>query len=144
MLQVVYCFHLFYYFTYLLTFGHVLWHVGFQFPNQGSNLRPLHWEHRVLTVCSTFGRVGCADASVNYQHGECCIRTRVSTTALLSWKPPLFLCSACLLFVFSWAHLTGYPETPALLDLRDMSRTRLLYLLWIFYLLVSKVSLLCP
>ena len=31
-------------------FGHTLLHAGSQFPDQGSNLCPLHWEHRVLTT----------------------------------------------------------------------------------------------
>ena len=26
------------------------WHVGSQFPDQESNLQPLHWQHRVLTT----------------------------------------------------------------------------------------------
>ena len=26
-----------------------MWHMGSQFPNQGSNLCPLHWEQGVLT-----------------------------------------------------------------------------------------------
>ena len=31
-------------------FGCTRWHVGSQFPNQGSNLRPLHWQHGFLTT----------------------------------------------------------------------------------------------
>lgn len=31
-------------------FGHAVWQVGSQFPNQGSNLRPLQWKHRALTT----------------------------------------------------------------------------------------------
>lgn len=30
--------------------GHVTWHVGSQFPNQGSNLQPLHWNCGGLTT----------------------------------------------------------------------------------------------
>ena len=32
------------------TFGCALWHVGPYFPNQGLNLHPVHWKHRVLTT----------------------------------------------------------------------------------------------
>jgi len=35
---------------YFLLFDHALWHVGSSFPNQGLNLRPLHWTHEVLTT----------------------------------------------------------------------------------------------
>ena len=31
-------------------FGHAIWHVGLQFPDQGSNPFPLHWKLRVLTT----------------------------------------------------------------------------------------------
>ena len=31
-------------------FGCMVWHAGPQFPNQGSNLCPLNWEHEVLTT----------------------------------------------------------------------------------------------
>ena len=38
-------------FIYLfIYFGCTTWHVGSQFPNQGSNPRPLQWERRVLTA----------------------------------------------------------------------------------------------
>ena len=33
-----------------LFFDHTMWHVGSQFPNQGSNPSPLHWKCRVLTT----------------------------------------------------------------------------------------------
>ena len=31
-------------------FGHAVWCAGSQFPNQGSDLCPQHWEHGVLTT----------------------------------------------------------------------------------------------
>ena len=30
--------------------GHTVWHVGSQFFDQGSNPRPLQWNHRILTI----------------------------------------------------------------------------------------------
>ena len=35
---------------YKFSFGHIMWHVGSYFPNQGSNPHPLLWKHRVLTI----------------------------------------------------------------------------------------------
>ena len=34
----------------VLCFGHALRHVGSQFPDQGSNPRPLQWQRGVLTT----------------------------------------------------------------------------------------------
>ena len=31
-------------------FGHIMWLVGSQFPNHGSNAGPWRWKHRVLTI----------------------------------------------------------------------------------------------
>ena len=36
--------------NFIFLFGHAMCYVGSQFPNQGLNLHPLHWEHRVLTI----------------------------------------------------------------------------------------------
>ena len=35
-------------FFFVFYFGCTRWHVGSQFPNQGSNLRPLLWKHGFL------------------------------------------------------------------------------------------------
>ena len=35
-------------FLLFLLFGHTVQHVGSQFPDQGSNLHPLHWKHGIL------------------------------------------------------------------------------------------------
>ena len=35
---------------YKFSFGHIMWHVGSYFPNQGSNPHPVLWKHRVLTI----------------------------------------------------------------------------------------------
>ena len=37
-------------YCYCLFFGCTMWHVGFKFPDQRSNLRPLQWEVKVLTT----------------------------------------------------------------------------------------------
>ena len=34
----------------IFVFGHAGWHVTSKFPDQGLNLQPLHWKHRVLTT----------------------------------------------------------------------------------------------
>ena len=31
-------------------FGCAMWHTALQFPDEGLNLRPLHWKHKVLTT----------------------------------------------------------------------------------------------
>ena len=35
-------------FFFVFYFGCTRWHVGSQFPNQGSDLHPLHWKHGFL------------------------------------------------------------------------------------------------
>ena len=37
-------------FPFLFLFDYTLWHAGSQFPDQGSNPRPLQWNCRVLTT----------------------------------------------------------------------------------------------
>ena len=37
-------------FVFPFFFGYTLWHAGSQFPDQGSNPRPLQWNCRVLTT----------------------------------------------------------------------------------------------
>ena len=39
-----------YYCLFFFFFGCTMWHVGFKFPDQRSNLCPLQWEHKVLTT----------------------------------------------------------------------------------------------
>ena len=31
-------------------FGHTMWHAGYEFPEQGSNLYSLQLKHRILTT----------------------------------------------------------------------------------------------
>jgi len=37
-------------FVFVLIFGCALWHIGSYFPDQGSNLHPLHWKWGVSTL----------------------------------------------------------------------------------------------
>ena len=43
-------FFFFFFFSVVVCFGWGLWHGGSQFPSQGLNPFPMHWEHRVLTT----------------------------------------------------------------------------------------------
>ena len=36
--------------NFIFLFGHAVCYEGSQFPDQGLNPHPLHWEHRVLTI----------------------------------------------------------------------------------------------
>ena len=65
---------------FIYSFGRTTWHVGSQFPDQGSKPRPLQWKHRFLTT----GLPGKSPEMFNFNGSS-------AYQLFLSWIMPLVL-----------------------------------------------------